>query len=270
MYLIDTHCHLNFQAFDNQVPDIVRRAKRTNVGKIIIPGTDIESSKKAVKIAQTYDNCWAAVGIHPHHAQDPNLVINNELRHQLEELLSQNRVVAIGEIGLDNYLYTKTKYNDSNNSQETKLKQKELLKMQLDLAVIHNVPAILHCREAYDEMTQTISNNSRIRENLHGVFHCFTGSTRNLQVIIAMGYYVGFDGNITYSRSYSTLVSCAPLDRILLETDSPYLTPHPFRGQRNEPKHLNIVAETIAKYRTTSSSEIAAATTKNAEKLFNI
>lgn len=297
--LIDTHCHLNFQAFEKDLPEIVRRAKEQGVEKIIIPGTDLISSRKAVEIAQTYPGCYAAIGIHPHHAQDPNLKINNELKRELENLLvgkssasvkttanKADKIVAIGEVGLDNHVYRKTKYDNIVVTPEIKQKQKDLLQLQLELGVIHNLPIILHCREAYPDMIQTISTFSRvarrslgegghspsnyIKPHLRGVFHCFSGSTQDLQLIITMGYYVGFDGNITYSRDYSTLVKSAPLERILLETDSPYLTPVPHRGTRNEPAYLPFVAQTVADYHSTSLLNVASQSTTNARSLFQI
>lgn len=307
--LIDTHCHLNFKAFNEDLDDVVRRAKEAEVGRIIVPGTDLVTSQKAIEIANLYpDICYAAVGIHPHHIQDPNLVVNNSLREQLEELIigkgpsyapnsakatsgkkaTEGKIVAIGEIGLDYYRYTKTKYENNAITDEIKQKQKELLLMQLELALIHNLPVILHCREAHVDLIQVIrrladnaavnrrssrsagwrtpdrgksgswqtnsrtslASSNRIKPSQPtGVFHCFTGSTSQLQLILTMGFYVGFDGNITYNKSqYSPLVAAVPLDRILLETDSPYLTPIPHRGTRNEPAYLTLVAETIAKY----------------------
>lgn len=274
--LIDTHCHLNFHAFAKDLPEIVRRAKEQGVEKIIVPGTDLVSSHRAVEIAQTYPGCYAAIGIHPHHVQDPNFIINNELKQELKKLLAENRVVAIGEVGLDHHIYRKTKYEMIEVTDEIKQKQKDLLELQLELGVIHNLPIILHCREAYPDMIQTISNFSRtlpsrsnyIKPHLRGVFHCFSGSTQDLQVILTMGYYVGFDGNITYSSDYSSLVSSAPLDRILLETDSPYLTPVPHRGTRNEPGYLPLVAQTVANYHHASLSHVIESTAKNAQALF--
>lgn len=281
--LIDTHCHLNFHAFDKDLDDVVRRAQEAGVEKIIIPGTDLASSKRAVEIAQMYPGfCYAAVGIHPHHAQDPHLLINDELKTQLEALLISDGVVAAGEIGMDYYRYSKTKYENTALTDEIKQKQKHLLCLQLELAVIHNKPVILHCREAFDDMVQTISTISRnfpapsvktnyIKHDLsHGVWHCFGGNAKQLQDILTMGYYVGFDGNITYSSDYSPLVASAPLNRILLETDSPYLTPVPHRGTRNEPMHLPLVAEVVARYHSSPLSEVIQQSTKNAATLFSI
>ena len=322
--LIDTHCHLNFHAFKKDLPDVVRRAKQAGVESIIIPGTDLSSSRKAVEIAQTYPGCYAAVGIHPHHARDPNLVINDELRRQLEELITQNRparrssdknqrvggVVAVGEIGLDYFRYTKTKYEDNTITVEIKQKQKDLLELQIEVALIHNLPVIFHCREAYADMIQTISSfapnfvqitlgkkatddksstfakatadktfsrtrppqNNYIKPvQLRGVFHCFSGSTQDLQLLLTMGYYVGFDGNITYSETqYTPLVAAAPLNKILLETDAPFLAPIPHRGTRNEPAYLPFVAQAVANYHHSPLSEVIHISTDNARALFEL
>ena len=292
--LIDTHCHLNFQAFAKDLDDVVRRAQEAGVEKIIIPGTDLASSKQAVEIAQTYATCYAAVGIHPHHAKDPDLALNDDLRQQLKELLTQPKVVAVGEIGLDYHVYKNTKYENTHITKEYQLKQKQLLELQLELAVIHKLPVILHCRDAHDDMIQTISafaeatadksslgqqisrkhsppnNYIKPAQVLPGVWHCFGGSTPQLQLIITMGYYVGFDGNITYSSDYSALVAATPLDRLLLETDSPFLIPVPYRGKRNEPGYLPYIAQTVAKYQTTPLSEVIHLSTNNALRLFRL
>lgn len=278
--LIDTHCHLNFAAFDKDIDDVVRRAGEQGVEKLIVPGTDLESSRRAVEIAQKYPGvCYAAIGIHPHHAQDPEFIISDNVRHQVGELASGRGVVAVGEVGLDYHNYTKSKYPDSEITDEIKQKQKELLLLQLELAVIHNLPVILHCREAHDEMIQTISTFSRnfpagtnyIKPtHLLGVWHCFGGNATQLQAILTMGYYVGFDGNITYDEThYSPLIKATPLNRLLLETDSPFLSPIPLRGTRNEPAYLPLVAQVVANYHSTPLSEVTHISTENALRLFN-
>lgn len=283
--LIDTHSHLNFHAFEKDLDDVVRRAYDAGVEKIIVPGTDLVSSRAAVTIAQKYPHLYAAIGIHPHHAHDPKLQPDNNVRHELETLLRHPKVVAVGEIGLDYYRYTKTKYSNTSLTNEIKHKQHALLKMQLDLALIHNKPVILHCREAFDDMIQTISTYSRIPpttnnyikphqdsvKTLRGVWHCFTGSTHNLQLILTMGYYIGFDGNSTYDKAqYSPLVAATPLNRLLLETDAPYLTPIPHRGTRNEPMYIPLIAQTISKYHKSPLSQVIHISTENAQQLFGL
>ncbi len=301
--LIDTHCHLNFHAFAKDLSEVVRRAREKGVEKIIVPGTDLTSSRRAVEIAHTYPGiCYAAVGIHPHHAQNPNFKIDDNVRHQLGELLKERGVVAVGEVGLDYYRYKKTKYENSDITADIKQKQKDLLLLQLDLALIHNKPVILHCRDAYRDMLDLVSNYSRnpqvsnnyinqhqnpVKTNyipaqgwsalggkpsrLIGVFHCFSGSTQDLELILTMGYYVGFDGNITYNKNqYSPLVASVPLNRLLLETDSPYLTPVPHRGTRNEPAYIPLVAQAVAKYHDSPLSEVIHISTKSVLSFFDL
>lgn len=327
--LVDTHCHLNFAAFDKDLDDVVRRAKENGVEKIIAPGTDLTTSIHAVEIADRYPGtCFAAVGIHPHHVQDPKFKVDNNLQQQLVDLInkggvmssktgpshtkaSRGRVVAIGEIGLDFHEYRKSKYENFKITDDLKNKQKELLIMQLKLAVIYNLPVIFHCREAWPDMIQTISafakatadtstsaktadnesNISRIDchgfsdgghlpisvktnyikpiHKLRGVFHCFSGSTQDMQLLITMGYYFGFDGNITYSEALIPLVQTCPADKVLLETDSPYLTPVPFRGQRNEPKNISLIAQKISDLSSTPLEKVIHLSTTNAASLFS-
>ncbi len=308
--LIDTHCHLNFKAFNADLTEVVRRARRAGVKKMIVPGTDLTSSQRAIEIARQFPGvCYAAIGIHPHHAQDPHLKVNQQLKNQLEKLIAgeSDKIVAIGEIGLDYYQYRKTKYENNLITEEIKQKQMQLLTLQLDLAVIHNLPVILHCREAWSQLIQTIANyskssssqvlatynNSRISHQnlskneyqltpafgntpsvkpapLYGVCHCFSGSEADLQAILTLGYYVGFDGNITYNKSYAKIVASTPLQQLLIETDSPYLTPVPYRGQRNEPAYLTFTAQAVANYHQTSFSQIEKITNNNALKLFHL
>lgn len=284
--MIDTHCHLNFHAFNEDLPQVINRAKKRGITKIIIPGTDLASSRRAIKISETYSNCWAAVGIHPHHAKDENLMVNSDLRHELKQLLTHKRVVAAGEIGMDYFIYKNTKYPNTAITNEYKKKQHELFVMQMELAKEYGLPMILHCRDAHDDMIQTISkftdqtisneaksvkNNSRNRETstlLPGVFHCFGGSTQHLELLISMGFYIGFDGNITYGSDHQKLVQATPLERILLETDAPFLTPVPHRGTRNEPMYLPIIATAISEYKNIQVSEVIHNTSQNAISLF--
>jgi len=300
--MIDTHCHLNFKAFNDDLPQVIERARARGVTKIIVPGTDIASSERAIALAETYENVWAATGIHPHHAKDPNLTVNDNLRQKLEKLLMHKKTVAAGEIGMDYYVYKKTKYPNPEITPGLKTKQRELFVMQMEVACECKKPMILHCRQAHDDMIQTISsvaqtfkdklpavktgdqtisfslNNSRseangVRENslgFSGVFHCFGGSTDHLRLLLTMGFYIGFDGNITYSEDYQKNVSTTPLDRLLLETDSPYLTPVPYRGTRNEPQYIPLIAEAVAKYHQKPVDEVIHKTTQNALDLFRL
>ena len=250
---IDTHCHLNLPDFTD-VEKVLSQAKDNDVEKIIIPGIDVVSSTKAIEISHKYSQCYAAIGIHPHH--EGQVVVEELLR-----LGQEKKVVAIGEIGLDYYRA------DKKNLSQIKKQQEIILKLQLELAREINLPVILHCREAFSDLL-TILNSYRVR----GVFHCFGGTLENLQEVLKRGFYVGFDGNLTYKNAQNLrdLVAFTPLEKILLETDSPFLTPLPDRGKRNEPKNVKIVADTIAQIKNLDVSEVEKQTTNNAEKLFKL
>ncbi|MCL5675645.1 MAG: TatD family hydrolase [Patescibacteria group bacterium] len=281
--LIDTHCHLNFQAFEKDLEEVITRAKSEGVEKIIIPGAKIDSSQKAIEIAGKYDNCYAAIGVHPHHESDTGILGYYDIKKKLVELAKNKKVVAIGEFGLDYYEYQQTVHQENKITAEIKQKQKELLKIHLEVARECNLPIILHCREAFEDMLPIVLQYLRppsrspfghlegvSRSVLRGVFHCFGGNEKDLKRVLDMGFYIGFDGNITFKNAYSlqNLVKLTPLDRILTETDAPYLSPEPFRGKRNEPKNVKIIARKIAEIKGIRLEEIEKITTKNALKLF--
>lgn len=271
--LIDTHCHLNFEAFDQDLDAVLQRAKEYNVDKIIIPGAKLDSSEKAVEISSKYDNCYAAVGIHPHHFSEyydtaPYHSEKNKgliLVNKLNNLTNHNKVVAIGEIGLDYFQYEKTVYEKPEITPEIKKRQKELFQLQLNIAIKLQLPVILHCREAYKDILEIVEEHE-----LKGVFHCFGGTIKDLKKVLSLGFYVGFDGNITFKNADNLrlLVKNTPLERILVETDSPYLTPVPNRGQRNEPKNVKIVAEEIAKVKGINKDIVEKVAANNANTLF--
>ncbi|MDP3998610.1 MAG: TatD family hydrolase [bacterium] len=262
--LIDTHAHLNFEAFKDDFEGAVGRAQVEGVEKIINVGANLDSSQKAAEIAQKFDGCFASVGIHPHHAEDHN---PEDSIKTLEKLAKSPKVVAIGECGLDYHPY-------ENGGIADPKKQKELFTTHLELAEKLNLPLILHCRDAHDDILRIIKpyvmryTPSAIR----GVFHCFSGDQEFLASVLKMGFYVGFDGNITYRnvRGLRELVKTAPLERIILETDSPYLPPEPFRGLRNEPKNVKIIAGAVAEIKTLPFVDVARKTTQNARRLFRI
>lgn len=270
--LIDTHCHLNFQAFENDIEEVINSAKKDGVEKIIIPGAKIDSSEKAIAIANKHDGCYAAIGIHPHHIYDYYDTSsyhskNEEIKKLLLGLANKNKVIAIGECGLDYFEYQKSVHPENIITPQIKEQQKELLKIHLEVAIECNLPVILHCREAFVDMLPIVEEHNKV---LRGVFHCFGGSEKDLEKVLAMGFYVGFDGNITFKNADNLrfLVKLSPLDKILIETDSPYLTPEPYRGKRNEPKNVKIVAQCIAQIKNISQEEVEKETTINAVNLF--
>jgi TatD DNase family protein len=265
---IDTHCHLNFSAFDKDLDDVIKKAKESGVAKIIIPGAKIDSSEKAAGIANIYEGIFAAVGLHPHHIDEYIVSGKKTISEKLAILISNKKIVAIGEAGLDYYQYKGCPVI----SEDIKEKQKELLFVQLKIAVENNLPVILHSRNSHNDLINLIEEFIINHGKLTGVFHCFTGEKKHLKKIIDLGFYVGFDGNITYpeNNKLREIVSIAPLDRLLLETDSPYLTPNPYRNKRNEPSYLINTAEFIASLHNVSLKIIERRTNQNAINLFHI
>lgn len=268
---IDTHCHLNFQAFDKDLSDIVRHAKESGVGQIVIPGAHLDSSQKAIEVAAQFLNCFAAIGIHPHHAKDADVVVNDDLKNKLTTLIKQPKVVAVGEIGMDYFVYQKSKYPETELSPELKDKQRALFELQLTLAHEHNLPVIFHCRQAYGDIWTIIDEFiTKTKWQARGVFHCFGGGKKDLHRALDRGFYISIDGNITYNPNLQFVAAEVPIEKLLLETDAPYLTPVPHRQERNEPKYIPLIAENIAKVKDISVDEIADRTTHNAQLLFNL
>lgn len=267
---IDTHAHLNFKAFNKDLDDVINRAKESGIEKIIIPGAKIDSSIKAVEISSRHKNAFAAIGIHPHHTEEFMRLGKEAVILKLENLLKEsisNKIVAVGEIGFDFYRYK----GNPKITQEEKIAQEDLLHILIEIAHNYHLPIIFHCRKAFNPLLKFI-RNILSRYNIPGVFHCFSGNMNDLNKVLNMGFYIGFDGNITYEENdhLREVVRATPLDRLLLETDSPFLTPVPSRGKRNEPSNLTFIAECVAKIQRKQLSEISETTRDNALKLFNL
>lgn len=228
---------------------------------MICVGTDLEMSEKAIKLARQYEGIWASVGLHP----------NDNLGEKFDaskyrDLLLQEKVIAMGEIGLDYYRTEKL---------EDQKIQKQRLEEQLELAKETKKPVIFHCRDArigsvgtaHKDMFEILEN---IGFNMGGVMHSFTGTKEEAEKYLDLGLYLGFNGIITFSKQYDELIKYLPLEKILIETDAPYLTPEPHRGKRNEPAYVKFVVQKIAELREISVEEIAQKTTENTKKLFNL
>lgn len=279
-FLIDSHAHVNFNVYKEDGDQVIKRTLKENVWLILI-GAQYSTSRRAVQYAQKYkEGIYAAVGIHPSHVHQDNLerdegaqTESRELEEfdsaKYQELLANPKVVAIGEIGLD--------YNDQ-ISQEAKNKQKQVLLEQLELAQQMNKPVIFHCRKAYDDLIELLSQFQtgcagcpmNCSSGLRGVLHCFMGRWSQAEKLMEMGFYFGFNGLITYARDYDKVIDRLPLERILLETDCPYLTPVPHRDERNEPLYIRYVAGKIAEIKKLKLAEVAKQTTENARELFRI
>lgn len=266
--MIDVHCHLNFHKFETDFDEVIKRALDSGVEKIINTGTSLESSKLAVELAEKYDELYAIVGIHPHHADKVEEGWDNEL---INIAKSSKKVVGIGEIGLDYFSYA------SNGIVEPD-QQKKVFIRQLEIANELSLPLQIHNRQAGDDILIILNEKKDLVSQMPpGMFHCMSGNVNFLKKVLDLGFYVGFDGNITYEgiakgedTSLPELIKNSPIDRIVTETDSPYLTPIPHRGTRNEPSYVIIVASEIAKIKGIELEEVKAKTTQNAHSIFKI
>lgn len=267
--MIDVHCHLNFHAFAKDYKECIARAFENGVTKIINVGTKIDSSEKAVLLAQEYDELYAIVGVHPHHADKHD--VDSDWLQQLNDLASKPKVVAIGEIGLDYYRY-------QSNGIVNPAMQKQFFEAQLDLAHKHNLPIQIHNRHAGEDILDILEHHKNIlKSDYPGMFHCFAGSQEILKRALNLGFMIGFDGNSTYpglapgeTTALPELAKITPLDRIVTETDSPFLTPVPHRGKRNEPAYVIIIGEFLARIKGVSFDEFDRQTEHNTKQLFAI
>ncbi len=252
--LVDTHAHYNDMGFVRDIPNLRQRAQQAGVAVVVCVGYEVPSSRRGVMLAQQYQDVYATIGVHPHDAEG----MTPRAWEALRLLAGEERVVALGEMGLDFY-----------RNLSPSRTQEQVFRQQLELALELHMPVVIHDRDAHDETMEILKEFP----GLAGVvMHCFSGGRRMAGECLAMGFYLGIGGPLTYPHN-QTLVDVArtaPLDRILLETDCPYLSPQPWRGQRNEPSYLPVVAEKLAELRGLSKEEVAAATTANALRFYNI
>ncbi len=288
--MIDVHCHINFHSFTEDYDDVIKRALEKGVTRIINTGTKIDSSLHAIELANRYDELYAIVGVHPHHAdkltqghpeqregshridssiqpQDDKLPL--DWLKQLEEMTKHPKVIGIGECGMDYYSYA------SNGIVDPKL-QRDVFEAQIELSSRAGIPLQIHNRQAGEDVIAILRHHKNLLQSVPGMFHCFAGSEQVLRDALDLGFYIGFDGNITYkgiakgeTTDLKELAKMVPLDRIVVETDSPYLTPHPFRGQRNEPAYVIIVAEFLAQLKQVPYQDLVVQTDKNVYTIFN-
>lgn len=278
--IIDTHSHVNFNAFKEDADEVVTRTLAENIWMINV-GTKYETSKSAVDMAEKYqEGVFAAVGLHPMYAAaefiklrtDPDegeFLIKEQTfdKERYKELAQSNRVVAIGEIGLDYYYKPKT----ASKLQQFKEKQKRIFLEQLGLAKELNLPVILHCRVAHDDVIKILSDYQLQTTNyqLRGVIHCFTGTLEQAKKYVAMGFYIGING-IIFKFNIDDVIREISLESILVETDCPYLTPPMIESKRNEPIFIKHTIQKIADLKGVSFDEVCEKTTENAKSLFNL
>ena len=256
MKYLDSHCHINDDALYPIRDELISRAREAGVGYLLVIGWDVESSKKAVEIAHEYEDIYAAVGIHPENLDG----INEDSLKQIDELAHDDKVVAIGEIGLDYHWFHEKEHHEL---------QKVWFIKQIELANKLNLPISIHAREASGDLLEILKNHP---VNRSGVLHCYSGSPESLKEFAKLGFYFGFDGPITYKNAVEPKesVKACPMDRILTETDAPYLTPVPFRGKQNEPAYIPHILAQMASLKEVEENQMAEQVKKNFEKLFSV
>lgn len=259
-FFIDTHCHLNFNSFDNDLPQVLERSRQAGIRAVVVPGTDLESSQSAVRLAEFHSGLIAAVGVHPNDAEtwDENTAA------ALRDLAASPQVKAIGEIGLDYY-----------RDRSRRERQKEALTSQLALAAELDLPLIIHNRDSFHELWPILSKwaaRGNRHERMLGVLHSFDGNSAAAHEAFACGFFIGISGPVTYKNAEMRrdVVKNLPVEAILLETDAPFLTPHPHRGRRNEPANIPIIAEEIARIKQIDIREVQLITSRNAMQLFSL
>ena len=251
--LFDTHAHYDDERFDGDREALLAGMPEKNVGLIVNPGCDISSSRTAVALAESFDFVYAAVGIHPENCGDfePGMI------DRLRQMAKNPKVVAIGEIGLD--YYWKEVPRDL---------QKEVFRAQLQLAKVLDLPVIVHDREAHADCLAIVREFPGVR----GVFHCYSGSAEDAKTLVKLGWHLSFTGTITFknARKAPEVIAAVPLERIMVETDAPYMAPTPFRGKRCDSRYVYRMAETIAEIKGLTPAEVEQATTENGKALFAI
>lgn len=249
---IDTHCHLSLEDYDD-IDLVIKENRESGIDKIIVSGCTKESILESINLANTYDDIFLTIGFHPSEA---SIITDHDLLFLKEKILENNKVIGIGEIGLD-YHYGK----------EDMKKQKELFRKQMELADELQLPVVIHSRDATKDTIEILKEYP----NVQGDIHCFSGSVETAQIYISMGYYLGIGGVVTFKNSnLFKVVEAVGIDHILLETDAPYLTPEPFRGKLNSSKYISIIAKRIAEILTISEEIVAEKTLFNTKTLFDL
>jgi|SRR3989344_8571509 len=269
--IFDSHCHPQMEQYKEDREEMLKRAREAGVLMICV-GTDLETSKQGVEFAHKYPNLWATIGLHPNDIPDDFDVM------AYHNMLRNHKVVAVGEVGLDYYRTPEPKKQK---------KQREVFEQFIDLATKNNKPIIVHARDAgkgstgkvHSDILGIFGNWTRLPDGqeleignsaLRGVAHSFTGNMDDAKKYLDLGFYLGFNGILTFARQYDDVVKYIPLESILLETDAPFLSPKPYRGKRNEPAYVLEVAKKIAELKNESLEKVIEQTTKNCQKLFSL
>lgn len=258
--LVDTHAHPEQQAYDSDREKIITDAINSGIGAIVAVGTNIENSKKTLSLAKKYKTIFPTVGIHP---LDGASDVKKNFREEFEDLVKDDSVIAVGECGLDIYLTGETQTTEKQVNDQI-----ELFEFQIDMAKKYDLPIIIHCRNGWDKIFEILD-----RKKINcGVFHCWTGDMVSAEKALERGFYIAFGGIVTFKNAgeITTVAKEMDINRMVLETDSPFLAPEGMRGSRNEPKNVRIVAQFIAELRGVELKIIEDITTENAYKLFRL
>jgi len=277
-FFIDTHCHLHFPAFDAERDAVLMRMREKHVAAITV-GTSIRTSEEGIRFAEKHDDIWATVGYHPEHltssyhdaSEGPSDAFDPTEIARLAS--SSSKAVAIGETGLDFFrIDTDRDHTDARRMQEDALRQ--------HISIAHDLhkPIVIHCRDAFQRLAEIVQEEQTAGRRVEGVVHCFTGSWEHARPLLDLGLHLSFTGIITFppkksddpERQMHRVIERMPIERLLIETDAPWLAPVPHRGEKNEPAYVELVARKIAELRGTSLDDIARHTTENARKLFGI
>jgi TatD DNase family protein len=303
--MFDTHAHLNLPEYLNRIEEVVSNCRQAGLTGVVVASADLEESRIAVDLAKQYPNyLYAMVGIHPHQVNSKHEIRNSKLLKMLENLIKENKefIVAVGETGLDDS-EAPPRHNSPDGEkvggqagEANRLldEQKELFNGQLNLAAKYDLPVVIHARGLVDEVIQIISSrvselrvpsvelktkhSERVTRNpqrnnpLDGVFHCYAGGKKRIQKVLGLPgrWYFGIDGNVTYDQGLQNVVAEIPHDRLVLETDSPWLTPQPHRGEVNTPAYLPLIVDQVAEIWQTTTVKVAEITVGNTQSLFNI
>lgn len=258
---IDSHCHLFYEDFKDDLDDVIRRANDAGVDRFIVPATNLRTAEQAIELSERFLSVFAAVGFHPLDLAE----FTEERLTKIELLTSHRKVIAIGEIGIDYFYDTSPREY-----------QREIFSRQIEVAVAKDLPIIVHTRDSVQDaidivVQHTTKHPEWKKDGLRGVFHCFTGDVAQAKTLFNNGFLVSFPGPITFKKAaMPDVVREIGLTNIMVETDAPFLTPVPFRGKRNEPSYIPLIAGTIAQILNVSIDEVASATTKNAVRLFGL
>jgi len=253
--IIDTHCHLDFKEFESDRNAVIERATAAGVGYLVNIGSSVEGSRQSLRLSSEHEEIFASVGVHPHHAGE----LTDSEFSELEKLAENKKVVAIGEVGLD--------YFKSESSPD---KQKEIFIKFIELSKRLNLPLVIHSRDAHEDTLRVLKEARSLP--IRGVMHCFSGDRALLHRVLDMGLFISFTCNLTFKNATSLreVAKHAPLDKLLLETDAPFLAPQAHRGKRNEPAYITELRDILADLLGVSKEEVEKVTTENVKKLFGL